>query len=724
MLYGEQIPVGDGVSTALASGDFETYCEAGYTFEPHAQRWRATQKGKPGLKSVGAWAYSVHPSAEVLTFVYDLKDGRGRYMWHPGLSNPVDLFEHLARGGLFEAVNSFFEYCVWTNICVPKYGWPPLPLAQVRDVAAKAAAWSLPRKLESLCDLLNTPVKKSKTGTAEMRILSKPRNATQKDKRLRYTREEDPERFTILDDYCFTDVETEDMCSARLPDLSAHETDIFLADQSINARGAQCDVETVRACMSIVEQARAKYNAELRRITGGSVGTSDELDKMKAFLARRGVEAFELTKDSIPKLLKQNLPADVRRVLEIRSAMGSLSVTKTFAMHYTATPAGRIHGMYTYCGAARTRRWSGSGAQPQNLPNAGPEVVRCSHCNGVYWSGLSYCPACMGPSRTPCDWGIEAAEACIPALRTKSLATVEALWGDALKAIAGCLRSFFIAGPGCELICSDFVAIEAVITAVLAGEEWVLEVFRTHGKIYEMTASRITGIPFEEFQRYKEAERRNHPQRKLGKTGSLASQYGGGLEAWHNFGADEFLSDPEIHTHIKAWRKANPAIVALWAGLEEAAIAAVQHPGQAFRYRLMTYQVYHDVLYALLPSGRTIPYHSPRVTEVIRFKRTQPQLTYLKAYGAKFIRVDTFGGKLTGNAAQSTARDVHADTIVRLERLGYPIVIHTHDEPCAEVLLGHGSIEEFETEMVNLPVWCRDWPIKASGGWRGQRYRK
>ena len=726
MRYGDQIQAGCELSTVLASCDFETYSEAGFTFHPGADRWTATQRGKPGLKSVGAWVYSAHPSAEVLTFVYDLKNGAGPRLWYPGLENPADLFEHIARGGLVEAVNSFFEFCIWSNVCTRLYGWPALPLASVRDVAAKASAWSLPRHLGALCDVLDTPVKKSADGKNIMLRVSKPRSVTQKDKRLRYTRADAPEDFALLDAYCVDDVRSEDCCSERLPDLSAHETEIFLLDQKINARGVYVDSETVRACISLIEQARSKYNAEISTLTSGVVRTTDQLENMKAYLRTEGVDAPELTKDSIPQLLKLELPPKARRVLEIRSAMGSLSVTKTYAMTYTTAADGRIRGLYTYCGAARTRRWSGTGPQPQNLPVGGPPVVRCFRCHpvSVYWAGLPYCPRCFRSENAPYDWGIDAAEACIPTLRTGSLATVEALWGDALKAISGCLRSFFTAGPGKELLTSDFSAIEAVVTAELAGEEWQLEVFRTHCSIYEMTAARITGIPFEEFARYKAAEGRNHPQRKLGKVASLASGYGGGLEAWLNFHADDFLTEAEILSHIKAWRKANSAIVDLWHGLESAAIAAVRSPGEAFSYRHITYQTGRGVLYALLPSGRTIPYHSPQVDDVIRFKKPQPQLSYLKTFNSKFLRVTTFGGKLTGNCAQSIARDIFAASMVRLDRAGYPIVLHTHDEPTAEVEPGFGSIEEFEKIMMDSPAWCADWPIRASGGWRGHRYRK
>ncbi len=725
MIYGEQYAAGLSIATVLGSFDFETYSEAGYVFT--GGRWHGLASGKPGLAGVGAWAYSRHASTEVTTFYYDLKDGAGQRSWHPGRPNPQPLFGHLAAGRLIEATNSFFDWCIWSNVCVRLYGWPVLPLTLVRDVAAKCGNWTLPRKLELAADVLKTPIRKDKIGAQAMQLSCKPRNPTKKDDRQRLRRADSPVLFATLDQYCGLDVGAQDCVSARTPDLSPTETRIFLADQAINARGVRCDRKTVEASLDIIAQASARYNAQLQEITRGAVGTTDELDKMKTWLASQGIDAPSITKDTIEELIKAS-DGDARRVLQLRERMGSLSVKKTAAMAARMDPTtDRLHGLYTYAGAARTWRWSGAGVQSQNLPKEGPKVQRCVHCSAVRWSGLWFCPSCFRYEAKPAKWGIEAAEACIPALLSRSLDTVEMLWGDALLAIAGCLRSFFIAGPGMDLVSSDLSAIEAVVIAELAGEDWQRIVFRGDGRIYEETAARITGVPLAEFARYKAESGLDHPQRALGKVAALASAFGGWVQAWLNFGAGEFLSEDEIKEMIIKWRKQSPMIVKLWAGLEGAAVSAVLNPGEPHTYRSLSFQTHGDVLYLALPSGRNIAYHHPRAEQFTDdYGRLKWHILYrgVDSQSGRWVGMDTYGPKLAENATQAIARDIFAAGIIRLEDAGYPVVMHTHDEPTCEVPAGSGAIEQVETLMTIPLDWCAEYPVKAAGGWRGQRYRK
>ena len=207
---------------------------------------------------------------------------------------------------------------------------------------------------------------------------------------------------------------------------------------------------------------------------------------------------------------------------------------------------------------------------------------------------------------------------------------------------------------------------------------------------------------------------------------SLASGFGGWVGAWTNFGADEFLNEEEMKTHILKWRAKSPAIVALWAGLEAAAINAIESPGQCYQYRSIAYQMHEDVLYCQLPSGRAIPYHTPRVFEELRNDKPSKGISYMGVHSQskRWTQMFTYGGKLAENCTQAVARDIFAPGLVRLEDAGYPVVLHTHDEPTCELKAGRGSIEEIERLMTVPLDWCRDWPVRASGGWSGQRYRK
>jgi DNA polymerase len=317
-----------------------------------------------------------------------------------------------------------------------------------------------------------------------------------------------------------------------------------------------------------------------------------------------------------------------------------------------------------------------------------------------------------------------------------------------LAEVSESIRLLLIAAPGHDLICSDYSAIEAVVLAALAGEEWRLEVFRTHGKIYEMSVAMITGIPFEEITEHKTRTGEHHALRNsLGKIAELASGYRGWVNAWKRFGAaDHFPDDASIKNAILKWRAASPAIVEFWGGqwrevapwtfapccygLEGAAVQAVLNPGAWYSHRAISYALNPatGVLHCRLPSGRDLYYHEARLTDdVDRFSR-QPIKKILftgadKKTGKPSVQ-STHGGVLTENVVQAASRDLLAEAMLRIDAAGYPIVAHVHDEVIAEVPEGWGDVSEFETLMATRPAWAHDWPIRAAGGWRGKRYKK
>ena len=331
---------------------------------------------------------------------------------------------------------------------------------------------------------------------------------------------------------------------------------------------------------------------------------------------------------------------------------------------------------------------------------------------------------------TRVEWNHEAEEFALNIARAGSLELMDCYFDAPMPAISGALRSLFTAAPGHDLVCSDYSSIEAVVLAEIAGEEWRREVFRTHGRIYEVSAARITGIPFDP------SSKERHPKRKLGKVAELASGYGGFIGSWKAFGASEFMNDEEIKQAVLAWRSASPRIVALWggqrdgfSGIEGAAIRAVQAPGSEYDYRGISFVVERGVLMMRLLSGRRIAYHAPELKPSTR-RYGELSLSFMgwntnPKNGAKgWVRMDTYGPRLVENIVQATARDIQRHGIVNLERAGYPIVLHVYDENVAEVKEGVGSVEEFESIMSAMPPWCADWPVLARGGWRGKRYRK
>lgn len=735
---GDRLPAGCGFSTVLPDMDFETYSEAGYFFDEDAKKWKSITKSPPhGLGAVGASAYSQHASTEVLSLAYNLKDGLGPRLWIPGMPPPMELFDYIATGGLLEAHNSAFEWHIWENVCI-RTGWPPLPYWQLRDSMAKARAFSLPGALGKLAQVLEVSDQKIDDGKRLLNKFSKPRNPTKKDARRRIRPEEDHEDGTKLYDYNLGDIKSESAVSAVIPDLSTDELELWLLDQCINFRGVHIDGEALGNCLAIVEQAHEMYTAELVSLTDGTVKGAGEIAKITGWLGANGVHMVSLDAEHVAEALKRDdLPANGKRVLEIRSSLGAASVKKLFAIDRRRSNNGRLCDLFAFCGADRTGRFAGRGPQPQNLPNSGPAVRRCdpvSGCGKHYGPHLDNCPWCQTSEAfsEAAEWCIEAVDDAFLVIASRDLQRVEHYFGDAVGAVSGCLRGLFSAAPGCDFLCSDYSAIEAVILAMLAGEQWRIDVFRTHGKIYEMSAAKISGVPFGEFLRHKEETGDHHPLRKkIGKVAELASGYQGGYGAWLAFGADKHLGEAEIKESIKAWRKESPAIVKFWYGLEDAAVAAVQNPGACYEYRGIKYGVNDDVLYCQLLSGRKLSYHQPRLhPDVTPWGKQVLKITYMgwnsdyKKGPMGWMRLDTYGGKLCENVTQATARDVLTFAMKNVERAGYSVVLHVHDEIVSEVVAGTGSVEEFERIMSTMPPWAEGWPIRAAGGWRGKRYRK
>lgn len=782
---GTRFAAGLGVSTVLPDLDFETYSAAGYVWLPDTKKWTgppgAPKNGK-GLGVVGVAVYAEHPSTEILSLSYNLKDGRGVRRWRPGMALPYDLIEHVRAHGLLEAWNSGFEWWIWNLVAVPRHGFPPLNIWQLRCAMAKARANGYPGKLAAAGSVMGLQIQKDAGGDALLKLFSMPQTPTKANGgRTRIRPEDDPEKAEKLYSYNDTDIATEAEASAHCPDLEGEELDFWLADQLINRRGVHIDAESLRACAAIVSQCLERFDAELCALTGGQVERASQLERLKGWLSGQGVYMADgpgaMDDDAITARLAKLPPHPpgayypARRALELRQLVGSASVKKVFAMNNQLSSWNRLHDLFNYHGA-RTGRPTGEGPQPTNLPKAGPPVYKCV-CGKYHGTHAKICPWCSMPvaPRKRAEWTAEAVEDCLSVIRTKSLEAVQWFYGDAMLAVSGCLRGLYTAAPGYDLIASDFSAIESVVTAALAGEDWRMDMFHTHGKNYEMAAAQISGIPFAEVMAHagydvnapewwtKPATGPHHPTRQtLGKVSELASGFGGWVGAWVKFGADAFLNEDEIKKAILAWRAANPAIVEFWGGqerrgerwgmntpelfgLEGMAIAAVLNPETPYpvmrkdgSHTGITYVQRGDALFCILPSGRAITYRKPRLDANTRGFGGAYSLAYEgwnsnpTAGPMGWVSMSLYGGKLCENVVQAVARDIQRRAILNLERAGYAVVLHVYDEDVAEVPENFGSVEGLEALMQAIPEWAtykgRPWPIKAAGGWRGKRYRK
>lgn len=747
--------------------DFETYSEAGYVWVPPgtepkkpAGYWTClpnAPQSKKGLKVVGASVYTEHPTAEVLTLSYDV--GAGVRRWRPGMPLPADLFEHLARGGTIEAHRAMFERLVWENVCVPKYGFPPLNPYQLRCSMATAHVNNLPGALANLGDVLKLDIRKDKEGKRLLDKFSVPRNPTKADPRLRIRPEDEPEEAERLYGYCDRDVLTEQSAVAVMEPMAADELEFWLIDQEINHRGLAIDRPAVRDCIAVLEQALQQYGQECQMITGGL--EPGQLAEIRGWLAAQGVHLPDMQAETIELYLKKpDLPPVARRILEIRSLIGSASVKKLYAMEYCAGRDNRLRDLIVHHGA-RTGRPTGEGAQPLNMPRTGPKLVTCGACSRPHKHQVDACPWCAMPAppiERKRQWLPEMVPHVLEIMASRSLGLVEWFFGDALLAISGCLRGLFISGEGLELIASDYSAIEAVVAAMISGETWRQDVLASGTCIYLASASKITGTPLETYLSYKDGHGEHHPDRQdIGKVAELALGYGGWEGAWRAFDpAEAEKTTDQIESVIRTWRGASPQIVAHWGGqrvkdgwqwreelfgIEGAVIRAIQQPGsyhvpnppsvggiRPFPVDIGFY-VRNDILRMVLPSGREIKYWNPRLepssnrpgTLAISYNtwNSNPK------YGPMgWVRMATWGSRIYENADQAIAHDLLRGAIRRLRAAGYPTVLHVYDEIVVEVPAGAGSIDEVERLMLPTEPWAAGWPVRAIGGWRGKRYRK
>lgn len=747
------------VCALVATLDFETYSEAGYHWNEAKRKWDGPVGSREkGLSAVGSRKYAEHPTAEILTASYRLPNGVKK-RWKPGDPLPVDLFAHIAAGGLVEAHNAMFERNLWTFVGQRKYGWPAVPPRQWRCSMAKGRASGFPGKLADLGAAMRLQVQKDKRGTELINLFCKPRKPTKLDPSKRVLPADDPDAFEALQSYCDTDRDTEHEASGKLPPLIPFEQEYWFADQAVNFRGLGVDLPHVEACTHIVSQVIDVLAAECEVLTGGL--RPSQVQKMSAWLALNGCKLDKYDDEHITEALtREGLKPTVRRVLEIRQLTGSASVKKVFSMRSFCSDNARLHDLFIYHGA-RTGRDTHADVQPGNLPKSGPKLWHCLAplCNRWYGASLAFCPWCSSSQREgegagvgrpgspdkPEDWGFYGVADALEAISSKSAAMVQFAFGDALLAVSGVIRSLICAAPGNELVCSDYASIEAVVLAELAGEQWRIDAFHRKEDIYLRGASAITGISYEEYKAYPG----KHPDRQsIGKVSELAFGFGGGLNSWRAFGGGG--TDAEAKQYVQAWRKASPAIVELWGGqlrgkpwdpegyefygLEGMAVQAILNPGKLFPFRALAfkYDPTADLLEMFLPSGRALKYREPRLTYGPARDGWAPtyQITFMthntnpKMGPLGWVRMGTYSGRLGENATQAVARDIMAGAVIRLEAANYPVVLRIHDELASEVPYGFGSVEEYERIMCDVEPWARGWPIRASDGWRGRQYRK
>lgn len=628
------------------------------------------------LIKCGVYRYVEAPDFEILLFAYAYDDDPVRVVDLTAFEElPDKVLADLTNPNVVKtAYNANFE-----RTCIKKHFGIECDPSQWRCTSVWALALGLPGYLEGVAKVLNLEAQKDTRGKNLIKYFSVPCKPTKTNgKRTRNFPHHDPEKWQQYIEYNLQDVVVEREIRRKLERFPVpdHEWQLWALDQRINDRGVRLDPELVKQAIACDQQYGERLMEEAKNLTGLDNPNSDT--QIKKWLANNGLETPDgLGKDLIPDLLDAAPNEDVKKMLLLRKEMKKTSTSKYEAMERSMCGDERARGLLQFCGANRTWRWAGRLIQVQNLPQN----------------------------------KIEDLEVVREILRNGDFELLEMLYGAPPFVLSQLIRTAFVPSEGSRFIVSDFSAIEARVIAWLADEHWVLEVFRGHGKIYEATAANMFKVPLETITKGHE----NYALRAKGKVAVLACGYQGGPPALIKMGAlASGIPEDELPRIIKQWRDANPRIVKLWYAAETAAIRAIQEKTTVNLAHGVKYRYAGGMLFADLPSGRSLCYANPRIKYDLKFNKD----------GIVFDGIDerkkwspqrTYGGRLVENLVQAIARDCLAVSLMRLDQEGYKTIMHVHDEVVLDVPIGTGSVEHVTAVMGQDIPWAPGLPLKAAG---------
>lgn len=647
------------------------------------------------IGKVGAYRYAQDPEFEILLCSAAIDSGRVQL---------IDITENSIIGLaalkplLFDpkytkrAWNAAFEWwCLSEHFHLTQQqreDW----LDQWEDSMVHAMYCGLPASLKMAGKALQLPEDKAKMreGAALIRYFCCPCKPTKTNGgRIRNLPEHDPAKWEIFRQYNIRDVETEKHIDGLLapftvPDFIWQQ---WRDDVRMNSRGIATDAELTNGALWCGQQYSAELFEEAQQITG--LTNPNAPGQLRDWLNDNGADLPDLQKATVAEALNQPQNPAVKRVLEIRQGLGKSSLKKYDAIQAATGPDGRIRGTLQFYGATRTGRWAGRLLQVQNLPR-----TYLKHQDEVR-----------------------------QLIKGKQVAALEMIYGDVNDVLSQMIRTALIPAPGSVFIDADFSAIEARLIAWEAREEWVLDVFRTTGKIYETTAAKMFGIPVETIVK----GHPNYSYRQRGKVATLALGYQGGVGAMRRMdvsGALKDLPDEEIQDMVNRWRQQNPNIVQLWRTMEHAAKLVINSkcgclaiPGVTFRMEASTTCPF-PFLTMSLPSGRKLYYADPRVSD-------DGHIHYMEQTDRGWQDSETYGGKLTENLTQAIGRDCLEFALDNLKAAGFKVVFHIHDEVVIERQTSNpeADLAEVRKIMSQPAPWAKGLPLNAEG-WVGDFFTK
>ncbi|PWV90232.1 DNA polymerase [Paenibacillus cellulosilyticus] len=622
------------------------------------------------LEKSGVYAYVDSPDFEVLLFGYAFGDDPVRVIDLTDFEEiPEEVVSALSTPLILkQAFNAAFE-----RTCLAKHFGMPMPPEQWRCTAVHALYLGLPGYLEGVAKVLNLEAQKDAAGKNLIKFFSVPCKPTKANGgRTRNHPHHAPEKWEDYKAYNVQDVVVERDVSKALSQYPVPDSEnaLWALDQRINDRGVRLDPDMVQHAITCDQQHKEKLLLEATELTG--LNNPNSGAQIKAWLLEEeGIEVDSLTKDTVPVLLDQVGSDDAKRVLELRQELSKTSVKKYQAMQRAICSDERVRGLLQFYGANRTGRWAGRLVQVQNLPK--------NYLNDI--------------------------DLARDVLRSGNYELLEMLFESVPDVLSQLIRTTFIPSPGRRFIVADFSAIEARVIAWLAGEKWRLDVFSSHGKIYEASAAQMFGIPIEMVSK---------ADRQRGKVAELALGYQGGPNALINMGAlEKGLQEEELQPLVDAWRAANPAIKKFWYDVGDAAITAMEEKRTVKLQHGIAFIYSPNTLFCQLPSGRRLAYFRPKLENGNYGKK---QLSYEGVDDKKnWSRLRTYGGKLVENIVQAVARDCLAVSLLRLDAHGFQTIMHVHDEVIIDEREDFSSLDEVCEIMGRSIDWAPGLPLRADG---------